>query len=1422
MADRIWLGIDAGSVSLKTTVLDSQGQVLFEDYRRTHGQTYQTALDALEELESRFPQDTVAGVAVTGSASGHLTRILGGQSVNEIVAQSVGLRRVCPQTPTAIEIGGQDAKLLVFDSTAGLADASLRDFSMNSLCAAGTGSFLDQQATRLGVAIEEEFGKLALESSTPPRIAGRCSVFAKSDMIHLQQVATPVPDIAMGLCLALARSFVSTVGKGKEFERPVAFLGGVASNAGMVRAFREVLELEPDELIVPPHHRTLGALGAAWRLQSHNTQTEFRGAQALREYLKTPRIHSAHNLPRLRPFLTAAGLPDNGVPLLEEQNAEKKIEAYLGIDVGSISTNVIALDADGRLLAKRYLRTASRPIEAVQEGLAEIEAEIGDRIEVRGVSTTGSGRYLIGELVGADIIRNEITAQATAAIWIDPTVDTIFEIGGQDSKYISIDQATVCDFEMNRACAAGTGSFLEEQAERLSVELKEEFSPLALDADSPVSLGDRCTVFMESDLVHHQQQGAATSNLLAGLAYSIVHNYLNRVVGERRVGDRIFFQGGTAFNKAVVAAFNQVTGKEVIVPPHHEVTGAIGAALLARQNAREARERGEAVRTRFRGFNFSQEDFKINSFVCRSCDNLCEIRRVQFEGQRPVYSGSRCEKYDVDRHSSVADHLPDLFAERHALLLGESTPAEPQKDIQVKGTVGIPMALSFYDVLPFWRAFFESLGFQILLSGATTTSVVRQGVEKVVFETCFPVKIAHGHVLELMAQSPDLIFLPSLINSENEDFGPQDAAVFNCPLVQSLPYTLRSSIDPEAQGIRVFSPVLHFQWGQQHLEQELIQHGKTLQSSKAEIRRALRLAHAAQENFYHTLEERGREILENLDPETPSVVIVARPYNGCDPGMNLDLSRKFRSLGVLPIPMEMLPLRSMRLPERWRKVYWRYGQRIMKAATLIRQNPNLFGVYVTNFSCGPDSFLLDFFRQEMSGKPYLQLEIDEHSADAGLLTRCEAFLDTLRNLDRERRKTGPTEEEAPRVYSNHRRLYIPCMSPHAHALAGAFRSMGVEAVAMDPSNEESLELGRRYTSGRECYPCLLTTGDMVRQTRRPDFNPNRSAFFMASTDGPCRFGQYHCLHRHVLDKLGLEEVPILSLEQGNEWIETTSSIGKNFERHAWQAVVCVDVLEKILLKTRPYEQNPGESDALFQESVQAVSEAIARGSDSLWETMRQLAARWKIIERRLDAPNRPRIGVVGEVYVRTNEYANNSVVRTLEQLGAEVMIPTMGEWFHYLSEIRGQEHRARGHHLKALKGLATRGVQNFDEKKAYSLFGLEPDAGPQTLFEMAKPYLDSSFYGEAILTIGKSVELIRHEGVCGVVNTMPFTCMPGSICSALFTRVRRDHHNIPVFHAAYTGQQELNLQLRLEAFVYQAKQFFEERPDRHQPEYAGR
>ena len=546
----IYLGIDIGSVSANTIIMDEHRNMLEEHYIRIKGQPLQTVQKVLEEILQRIPLEQFHSISFTGTGGKLLSELLGGHFVNEIIAQAKAVQSFYPQVRTIIDIGGEDSKLILIEEEEG--HFKISDFSMNTLCAAGTGSFLDQQASRLGLSIKE-FGQLALKSTTPPRIAGRCSVFAKSDMIHLQQIATPDYDIVAGLCYALARNFKSNIGKGKTFVKPVSFQGGVAANVGMRKAFLDVLELSDGELIVPKHFASMGAIGAILVAQEDKgSKKEWMGLSLFNQYLRDHREEKVS----LKPLTLSPNhlIQREQIDLSQKLEGEK-IEAFLGLDVGSISTNLVVIDKEKKVLAKRYLMTAGRPIEAVRIGLQEIGEEIGDRVEIKGVGTTGSGRYLTADFVGADLVRNEITAQATAAIYIDPKVDTIFEIGGQDSKYISIDNGVVIDFEMNKVCAAGTGSFLEEQAEKLDVSIKEEFGALALSAEEPVRMGERCTVFIESDLVHHQQRGAQKDDLIAGLSYSIVQNYLNRVVGDRRIGNRIFFQGGTAFNNGVVAAF---------------------------------------------------------------------------------------------------------------------------------------------------------------------------------------------------------------------------------------------------------------------------------------------------------------------------------------------------------------------------------------------------------------------------------------------------------------------------------------------------------------------------------------------------------------------------------------------------------------------------------------------------------------------------------------------------------------------------------------------------------------------------------------------------------------------------------------------------------------------------------------------------
>ncbi len=1154
---KLYLGIDVGSVSANTILMDDHQEVLEEYYTRIKGQPLQTVQKILEEILRRIPLEAFHSLSLTGVGGKLLSELLGGNFVNEIIAQARAVQHFYPRVKTIIDMGGEDSKLIFIEEESG--HFKISDFSMNTLCAAGTGSFLDQQASRLGLTIEE-FGELALKSKNPPRIAGRCSVFAKSDMIHLQQIATPDYDIVAGLCYALARNFKSNIGKGKTFTKPISFQGGVAANVGMRRAFSDVLDLSGEELIIPKHFASMGAIGAILVTQeSPEAERGWIGLSRLKQYLQD---HEEEETP-LRPLgLSSRHLRNReGVGLLIASSEKGKIEAYLGIDVGSISTNLVVIDQKRNLLSKRYLMTAGRPIEAVRTGLQEIGEEIGERVEIKGVGTTGSGRYLTADFVGGDLVRNEITAQATAAVHIDPKVDTIFEIGGQDSKYISLENGVVIDFEMNKVCAAGTGSFLEEQAEKLDVAIKEEFGTLALSAEKPVRMGERCTVFIESDLVHHQQKGAKKDDLIAGLSYSIVQNYLNRVVEDRRIGNRIFFQGGTAFNKGVVAAFERYLNKEIIVPENHDVTGAIGVAILAM-------EERTWERSSFKGFDLSQRRYEHSSFECKGCPNLCLIRKVSVEGEKPLFYGSRCEKYDVIKRTKGSG-IPDLFEEREKILFA---PYEGEADLPPDAPeIGIPRILYFHEMLPFWKAFFTELGYRVVLSDPTHKELIRKGVENVVAETCFPIKVSHGHVLNLLEKGVKRIFLPSIINLKASH--PEIPNCAACPYAQSFPYAVPSSIDFKKAKVEVLQPIFRFGSGKDRLEKELVHFGGSLHREPNRVRKAFEKAERFQAFFYQSLLHRGKEVLDKIEADEKAMVILGRPYNSCDSGVNLEIPKKLRDLGVLAIPMDYLPLDSVSPSEEIREMYWRYGQRILAAGKIIKEDPRLYAVYISNFGCGPDSFISHFYRDLSKGKPYLQLEIDEHSADAGAITRCEAFLDSLKNAKREK---IPVLKKVRTKTDRTKKIYIPYMCDHSFAVVAAFKACGVDAEVIPESNEETLYWGRKLTSGKECYPCIVTTGDMVKLIKDANFDHEKAAFFMPSGNGPCRFGQYHRFHRLILDDLGFHHVPVYSPNQDETLYNDLGIMGSRFARLGWQGIVAVDLLMKKLLETRPYEREGGK------------------------------------------------------------------------------------------------------------------------------------------------------------------------------------------------------------------------------------------------------
>ncbi len=1394
--DKRFIGLDAGSVSVKAVLLDGKGNILERYYVRHHGQPLIEASGLLDKI------GYADSIGITGSAGKLIASILGVESINEITANSYPLKIFHKEARTVIEMGGEDSKLILLNN------GRVKDFSMNSLCAAGTGAFLDQQAERLGLRIEAEFGELALKSKTPPRIAGRCSVFAKSDMIHLQQIATPDYDIVAGLCYAVARNFKSTICRGKKVIPPAVFLGGVAANKGMVRAFSDVLGFNDEEFIVPENHAIMGAIGAAL-IQIEKGTLNYTGHEKFKDYLKNLPAYEGESLSPLNPdqeFFARHSVKEYIHPIEGEQ-----VDAYLGIDIGSISTNLVVLDEKKRVLSKRYLMTAGRPIEAVRRGLEEIGEEIGGRLNIFGVGTTGSGRYMIGDFVGADIVKNEITAQATAAVEIDPSVDTIFEIGGQDSKYISLKDAVIVDFEMNKVCAAGTGSFLEEQAERLNISIKEEFSSLCMKAESPCRLGERCTVFMETTIVGNQQKGASKDNLIAGLGYSIAINYLNKVVVDKPVGSHIFFQGGVAFNKGVVAAFEKILGKKITIPPHHDVTGAIGMALIAMRhmNGKTVNSRESGIRSQFKGFGLSKRNYALSTFECKACSNVCEIKRVKIEGEDiPLYYGGRCEKYDVKRTSKTnVPEIPDLFAEREKLLLSQYESYKNHNPNPI-AKIGIPLIFFFYEYLPFWATLLSELGFEVVLSDKTNRQLIHKGVEAVLSETCFPVKVAHGHVINLTEKGVDAVLIPSFINlsSESDSF----ESGFACPYVQTMPYVVRAAL---GKGIKILRPLINLRRGPRYLEDEL---RKTLHPygiSIKSIRKAIDLAEEAQRNFYDEIERRGKEVIDNLRERT--IVIVSRPYNGFDEGVNLNLPSKLREIGVLTIPMDFLPLRTVDISKNWPNMYWRSGQRILQSAEIIRRNKYLNALYITNFGCGPDSFIIRYFKERLAGKPFLQIEIDEHSADAGAITRCEAFLDSLENVG------GVAFEEAKVVKrrpvlgtsKEKRVIYLPKMSDHAYALAAAFQACGVDSEVLPESDTDAITLGREFTSGKECYPCTVTTGDMLKKVKSHEFNPDKSAFFMPSGTGPCRFGQYNVFHRIVLDELGHGDVPVYAPNQDSKFYKELGMVGNDFIRLAWQGILAVEFLIKALHEKRPYEANKGDADELYKKYLGKISNAIKGRKNGLPYILKDVRKDFESLPIHKGL-KKPLIGIIGEIFVRFNEFSNENIIRKVEALGAEVWLAPFEEWMYYLNYMALDKAVMKKSYSDIINVLLTRFLQKRIEKKQAKPFkGFlktlhEPKTGE--IIKNASPYLDRSFEGEAILSMGKAVDLAKH-GVSGIINTIPFTCMPGNIVTALMKSFSEDYPDIPCLHMVYDGNEQAGSETKLEAFMSQAISVWQEK-----------
>ncbi len=1009
-----WVGIDAGSVSLNGMVIDAEGEILFElPYRRHLGRLEDEVSEVVKEIYAKFGEESVQAVAFTGNHGRALSRRVGAFYEFETIAQVLGALHVRADARTIISMGGQDTSLFQISHRGN--GWELEYFNTNGPCASGTGSFIDQQAQRLATAIYDREGKISqdqvdrilsdfirmgMQSEQPANVACRCTVFTKSDMIHLQNKGERLEDIIYGLHVGNARNYVSTIVQNRALEEPILFVGGLSLNELQVRALRDYFP----GLLVPPHSTSLGGLGVA--LQARNQG--IRNRPDLSAY-RTARDETLADLP-LAPKL---GLRKTSFPSdnrLTRRPPGKGEPVYLGLDIGSTTTKYALVDEDRRIVHKSYVHTRGKPIEVTQRLLSELRDELGEDLSIRGTATTGSGRNVVGTFLNADLIIDEITAHARGAVEMDPEVDTIFEIGGQDSKYIYVANRYPLDFDMNKVCAAGTGSFLHELANKYGINIVDEFQEIALSSQGPVRLAERCTVFMESDLVSYHQQGVDTKDLIAGLCYAVVHNYLNRVVGKRKVGRRVMFLGGPSLNKAVVGAFENVLGRALAVPKHREVLGAYGAAV----SVQEKMQSEGIANSRFRGIASAVRDrMDYKEKICRAdpnCHNRCKLKIYDFDGRKTIWGGE-CGRYETVTSSREtrlnAFKLRDSVWRKHMEgLYRELAPGETVIEDDGRPTVGMQRSLYTFQTGILWAHFFDRLGYRLALTPPTNGEISSTGIESVTAETCYPIKVSHGHVKTLAGRTRYL-FLPTIVDMPT----PTEAERgFFCPLVQANRYMLKAALD--LRGVDMLHAILHLRQDPDLQALELAgQLAKALDRSRAEIRAALEEGLEATKGFEQELYAEGAGIMEDHDPQEPLVIVTGRPYNLYDERLNLRLGQNLAKIGVSAIPMDLVDVSDVDLSD-FPSMYWGLGARILRTAKFIRRRPESFGLHLTNFSCGADSFVEHFYKHIMGEKPYLILELDEHSAVAGVMTRLEAFRNVVENaMDRLNRSLASEERK---------------------------------------------------------------------------------------------------------------------------------------------------------------------------------------------------------------------------------------------------------------------------------------------------------------------------------------------------------------------------------------------------------------------------
>jgi len=1282
--------------------------------------------------------------------------------------------------PAVVSAGGETFMVYVLNRL-----GQISNVLTGNKCASGTGEFFLQQLRRMDVSLEEAAQWAA--TTAPHHVSGRCSVFCKSDCTHATNKGIPKAKVTAGLCRMMAGKILELL---KKVERKnIMLTGGVARNRMMV----EYLRKEIPGLIVPPEAPYFEALGAAlWGLE--NDTAEFSGMSDL---LKR-KAGSFDRLPPLQDFKDMVTFKT-----LEKGEIRSGDTCILGLDVGSTTTKaVLVRTGDNAMLASVYLLTSGDPVGASRQCYRALLDQVKQTVDpseitIDGLGVCGSGRQIAGLHALTDSVINEIIAHAAAAVFFDPQVDTIFEIGGQDAKYTYITNGVASDYAMNEACSAGTGSFLEESAHETLGLAMTDIADVAFKGKHPPNFNDQCAAFITSDIKNAIHEGSEHEDIVAGLVYSICMNYSNRVKGNRPVGDKVFMQGGVCYNRAIPFAMASLVGKPIIVPPEPGLTGAYGVALEVKQRI----EKGLLKKKRFDLAALARREVTYGKpFVCKGgvekCDRRCEIAMIELEGTRYPFGGACNRYYNLRQKIRYDVQKLDLVRVRQQLIFetygaGPVSPSDGIKKRSIK-RIGINRSFMVNTYYPLYSRFFTELGLDPVVPDAYT----REGIDQRNAAFCYPGELAHGyfHSLLEMKNPPEYIFLPHFKAVPVLD-GNSSSQV--CPFVQGETFYLQSTFREKlrklkAQGTRVLTPLLDLTDGLAAAREPLVDIAVQMGLKRKTAALAFETALNQQTACMAEMRAIGKKTLEELeaDPDQSAVVIFGRSYNGFVEEAHMGIPHKLASRGVRVIPFDFFLFDNGKTK---RHMYWGMGQRILQAARFVEQHPQLFGTFITNFSCGPDSFIIGYFRDIMGRKPSLTLELDNHTADAGLETRIEAFLDIVsayRKLFAEKRvaKTKRTFIPARTTFDNgiptvitgsgealpmtdsRVKLLVPSMGRLAtESLAAVFRGSGINTIAHPPSDEAVLKLGRANTLCKECLPLILTTGTLLNFIYNEKKDSEILVYFMATGSGPCRFGQYRIFMEDLIRKKEIPNVALFSLTSENSY----AGMGNDFHLKAWWGVIVSDIMEDIRSMILANAVDTETGVKIFDDAWNSIIDELEIGDFSRLETqLEKTARRIRRIPMKRPPEAVPTISLVGEIFVRRDALSRQYLTERLSEKGFATICSPIAEWALYSDYLvdKGLVDCTMAKMEKLTFILKKNYMARYQKRIQSILAGTGLVNGEplniQSIINNASPYVSPNLTGEAILTVGSSLtEIVSHT--CGVIAIGPFGCMPNRLAEAI-------------------------------------------------------